>query len=83
MVSTKFLAQKTIGKKNIFSIFLVSRNVFKKGDFCQFLASNFVTKYGIVSTYSVEIANKCNSVFVQIQTTVISYLINATTKRSK
>ena len=54
MVSTNFLAQKTIGKKNIFSIFyFISRNVFKREIFVNFLSQKFMTKYGIVSTYSV------------------------------
>ena len=43
-VSTNYLAQKTIGKKNIFSMFLVSKNLFKKRDLCQFLASKFYDK---------------------------------------
>jgi len=53
MVSTNFLAQKTIGKKKRISQLFVSRNVFKKGDFVNFLLQKFITKYGIVSTYSV------------------------------
>ena len=39
MVFGKFPGSKIVGKKSIFSIFLVSRNIFKKGDFCQLLAS--------------------------------------------
>jgi len=44
MVSTNFLAQKTIGMNKKFLKFFVSRNVFEKGDFCQFLASKFHNK---------------------------------------
>jgi len=39
IVSTNFLAQKSIGKKFFFCNFFVSRNIFKKGDCCWFLAS--------------------------------------------
>jgi len=44
LVSANLLAQKTIGKKNIFSIFWLPTNVFKRGDFGQFLASKIYGK---------------------------------------
>ena len=45
MVPTGFLIQKTIGKKKIFSKFLVSRNVFKTENFfIQFLAAKIYDK---------------------------------------
>jgi len=53
VVSTNFLAQKTIGKKKIFSNFCF-QEMFLKGDiFVNFLPQNFMIKYGIFSTYSV------------------------------
>jgi len=53
MVSTNFLAQKTIGKQNIFSIFWFQEMSLRREIFVNFLAQKFMTKYGIVSTYSV------------------------------
>jgi len=53
MVSTNFLAQKTIGKKNIFLIFWFQEMSLKRDIFVNFLPQKFMTKYGIVSTYSV------------------------------
>jgi len=50
----QFPGSKNHWEEKHFLKFFVSRNVFKKGDFCQFLASKkIMTKYGIVSTYSV------------------------------
>jgi len=53
MVSTNFLAQKTFGKKNIFSNFWFQEMSLKGEIFVNFLPQKFMTKYGIVSTYSV------------------------------
>jgi len=53
MVSTNFLAQKIIGKKNIFSKFWLQEMSLKREYFVNFLPQKFMTKYGIVSTYSV------------------------------
>jgi len=53
MVSTNFLAQKTIEKKNIFSNFQFQEMSLKREIFVHFLPQKFITKYGIVSTYSV------------------------------
>jgi len=53
MVSSNFLAQKTIGKKDIFSIFWLQEMSLKGEIFVNFLPQKFMTKYGIVSTYSV------------------------------
>ena len=53
MVSTNFLAQKSIGKKNIFSIFCFQEMSLKREIFFNFLPQKFMTKYGIVLIYSV------------------------------
>jgi len=53
MVSANFLAQKTIRKKNIFSNFWFQEMSLKGEIFVNFLPQKFMTKYGIVSTYSV------------------------------
>jgi len=53
MVSANFLAQKTIGEKNIFSNFWFEEMSLKKYIFVNFLPQKFITKYGIVSTSSV------------------------------
>jgi len=53
MVSANFLAQKTIEKKNIFSIFWFQEMSLKREILVNFLPQKFMTKYGIVSTYSV------------------------------
>jgi len=48
MVSTNFLAQKTIGKKNIFSNFCFQEMSLKGEIFVNFLPQKFMIKYGIV-----------------------------------
>ena len=53
MISTGFLAQKTIGKKNIFSSFWFQEMSLKGGIFVNFLPQKFITKYVIVSTYCI------------------------------
>jgi len=53
LVSTNCLVQKTIGKKNIFPIFWFQEMSLKRKIFVNFLPQKFMTKYGIVSTYSV------------------------------
>jgi len=53
MISTSFLAQKILGKKNIFSLFWFQEMSLKGEVFVNFLPQKFMTKYGIVSTYSV------------------------------
>jgi len=53
MVSANFLTQKTIGKKNHFSKFWFQEKSLKREIFVNFLLQKIVTKYGIVSTYSV------------------------------
>jgi len=58
MVSTDFLAQKIIGKKNIFSIFCFQEMSLKREIFVNFLPQKFMTKYGIVSTYSVNFVSQ-------------------------
>ena len=52
MVSTNILAQKSIGKKNISSIFWCQEMSLKMEIFVNFLPQKFMTKYSIVSTYS-------------------------------
>jgi len=54
----QFPGLKKHWEEKYFLHFLVSRNVFKKEYFCQFLASKFITKYGIVSTYSVTFVSR-------------------------
>ena len=49
----QFPGSKTIGKKNIFSIFWFQEMSLKRQIFVNFLPQKFMTKYGIVSTYSV------------------------------
>jgi len=49
----QFPGSKNHWGEKYFLDFLVSRNVFKRGDFVNFLPQKFMTKYGIVSTYSV------------------------------
>ena len=58
MVSTNFLTQKTIGKGNIFSIFLFQEMSLKRDVFVNFLPQKFKIKYGIVSTYSVNFVSQ-------------------------
>jgi len=53
MVSANILAQKTIGKKNLSLIFWFQEMSLKGEIFVNFLPHKFMTKYGIVSTYSV------------------------------
>ena len=53
MVPTNFLAQKTIGKKKIFSNFCFQEMSLKGEIFVNFLPQKVKIKYGIVSTYSV------------------------------
>ena len=48
----QFPGSKNHWKENIFSIFWFQEMSFKKGDFVNFLPQKFMTKYGIVSTYS-------------------------------
>jgi len=62
------LAQKTIGKKNIFSKVWFQEMSLKSEIFVNFLPHKFMTKYGIVSTYSVTFVSQkilaclqCNS----------------------
>jgi len=58
MVSTNFLAQKTIGKKNIFSNFWFKEMSLKREIFVNLFPQKFMTKYGIVSTYSVNFVSQ-------------------------
>jgi len=58
MVSAIFLAQKTIGKKNIFSLFRFQEMSLKREVFVNFLPQKFMTKYGIVSTYSITVVSQ-------------------------
>ena len=51
--SYQFLAQKAIGKKSIFSNFWFQEMSLKGETFVNFLPQKLMTKYGIVSTYSV------------------------------
>jgi len=44
---------KSLGKKNIFSNFLFQEMSLKREIFINFLPQKFMTKYDIVSTYSV------------------------------
>jgi len=53
MVSTNFLAQKTIRKKNIFPNFWFQEMSLKREIFVNFLPQKIMKKYGIVLTYSV------------------------------
>ena len=53
MVSTNFLAQKTIGKKKKYSKFWFQEIPSKGVIFVNFLPQKFMTKYGFVSTCSV------------------------------
>ena len=50
---TNFLAQKTIGKKNLFSNFWFQEMSLKREIFVNFLPQKYMTKYGIVWNYSV------------------------------
>jgi len=45
---TNFLAQKTIGKKNLFSNFWFQEMSLKREIFVNFLPQKYMTKYGIV-----------------------------------
>jgi len=49
----QFPGSKTIGKKNIFSNFWFQEISLKRKIFVTFLPQKLMTKYGIVSTYSV------------------------------
>ena len=53
MVSTNFLAQESSEKKKNFSNFLLQEMSLKSEIFVNFLPQKFMTKYGIVLTYSV------------------------------
>jgi len=53
MVSTNFLAQKTIGKFFIFSNFSFQEMSLKREIFINFLPHKFMKQYGFVSAYSV------------------------------
>jgi len=53
MGSANFLAQKTIEKKNLFSNFWFQEMSLRREIFVNFLPQKFMTKYGIVSTYSI------------------------------
>jgi len=53
MVSANFLAQKTIRKKSLSSNFWFQEMSIKREIFVNFLPQKIMTKYGIVSTYSV------------------------------
>jgi len=65
LVSANFLAQKTIGKKNIFSIFLFQEVSLKRKIFLNFLPQKYMTNYGIVSMYSVTFMSQKNVASLQ------------------
>jgi len=61
----QFLGSKNHWEEKYFLNFLISRYVSKKEDFCQFLGSKIITKYGIVSTYSVTFVSQKNLTCLQ------------------
>jgi len=74
MVSTNILAQKTIGKKNIFSFFWFQELSLKREIFVNFLSQKFMTKYGIVSTYSVTFVSQKSLACLQCDSDDILFL---------
>jgi len=61
----QFPDSKTIGKKHIFSICLFQEISLKREIFVNFLLQKIMTKYGIVSIYSVTFVPQKNLTCVQ------------------